>query len=385
MGSAEALSNGPPGGSADGGGSRGQESRLARLVSRLRAGMRVDFRELCLVSFLHAFILMIFALVTLVAVVYGLNYSFDVAMPKSILWGLIAGVVTLVLNWMYITSGEDRITLEKDQTLRKRIDVDLVPVLAVAVIIGLFLSVAATMQEFREDFLRRENVHEEIVLIKKKIGGLENEVEKLRGRVEALSSQNVDEDAALSTLFVSYRRARGEFDRARGEFDKADKEKEYICISKAICVSYVSAAGRERLDRLKNERDATKHELETVEGEIRKNIDLAATDLDKKERELAGKYEELRRVEKPAFRPGAFTSYTLREMEPFVIVILVYIVIHMVPVMLSKDDARRRARTKRQNQNATITRPKGPRCNQVASDPLGQPPEDPSVALNGSK
>lgn len=353
--SAQASSGGPDG-SVGGGGSRGQDSRRARLVSRLRAGMRADFEERCLVSFPHAVILIIFALATLLAVFYGLKYAFDVAMSQAILGGVLVGVVTLVLNCIYITSEKDRIS----DTL-----IGLGPILAVAVIVGLFLFVAVTMPEFREDFLRGENARSEVDSKKEEIDELEKRVKKLQVVAEGASRRNVDEDPAVSPFF-------GFYQRVNGEFDKVDKE-ERICIIKEICVSYMSTARWERLNDLNEKRGAAERNLETVRLKVRWRIDRAEVELDKKEKELVEKREELKRIKRPTFRLGAFTSYTLREMKPSVMLVLFYVIFHMVPVMPPKDDARQRARAKRQNKKAASNRLKNARRDRID-------PESPTLA-----
>lgn len=380
---AQASGDGPDR-AVDGSGPRGKESWLA---STPRAVMQVDFKERWLVSRSYAVILVIFAVVTAVALAYGLNQAFDVAVLWAILGGIVAGVVTLLTNLMYVTRvpGQGRIV--------RRL-IDLYPVVALAVIFGVILSVAAHMQEFREDFLvEREKVLKEERVASKKAEtlGLEEHVRELRSRVDNSARLNIDEDPAVSPFLELYQRARDKFDKA---------EKEYLCELDGSCgtkdkgVGYASEPKRERRDDLKVEQGAAKRVLDNARQKARTRIGRAVADDQAKLGEMSSKVaklkEELNRIEsspiddRPVARPGAFMRYILREMTSFVLLMLLYVLFHMVPVVLPKADVGRRAKRKA-NREAAKGIIEDVERDRVDVGPPRQPPENLRVGLNGSK
>ncbi|MGH3899827.1 MAG: DUF4407 domain-containing protein [Pseudonocardiaceae bacterium] len=349
--------------------------------------MQVDFKKRWLVSRSYAVILVIFAGVTAVALAYGLNQAFDVAVLWAILGGIVAGVVTLLANLMYVTRvpGQDKI-------LRRLID--LYPVVALAVIFGVILSAAATMKEFRGDFLVKQEkaLKEELIASEKaEIRGLGERVTELQDRVDASVRSNVDEDLAVSPLLESYRRARDEFDKS---------EKEYLCELDGSCgtkdkgVGYASEPKRQRRDDLKGERDAATRELDNARQGARTRIDrVVAADqaeLDETRRELAKLKDELSRIEsspiddRPVARPGAFVRYILHEITSFVLLVLLYVAFHMVPVVLPKADVRRRVK-RNANREAVSDMLEDANRDRVDVDLPRRPAENLRVGLNGSK
>lgn len=378
------ASGGGPDGVVGGGGPRGRESWL---VSASRVVMQVDFKKRWLVSRSYAVILVIFAGVTAVALAYGLKQAFDVAVLWAILGGIVAGVVTLRVNLMYVTR------VPGQGGIFRRL-IDLYPVVALAVTFGVILSVAVTMQEFREDFLmERERVlkGERVASKKAEIRGLEELVREVQGRVDNPVRLNVDEDPAVSPLFEFYRRARDDFDKA---------EKAYLCELDGSCgtgnkgVGYASEAKRERRDDLKAERATAKRELDNARQEAMTRIDRAVADdqakLDEMRRELAKLKEELNWIKsspidnRPVTRPGAFMSYILREMASFVLLILLYVVFHMVPAVLPKADVRRRVK-RNASREAVSDMLEDEERDRADVAPPRQPPEDLRIGLNGSK